>query len=154
MLNRVILIGRMTRDPELRRTAAGLAVASFAIAVDDSYKGPNGEKTTIFMNVSVFGNGAENVVKFTRKGSLVGVEGRLVQRKYTRKTDNVQVTSTDIIADHVEFLDPKGTTSSDIVSDPADKADVSTHEAPAAPAKKQEGKNLDSIDVVDDDLPF
>jgi len=152
MINRVVLVGRLTRDPELRRTASGLAVASFTIAVDDSRKGPNGEKQTIFMPVSVFGNTGENVAKFTRKGSLVGIEGRLTQRKYTRKQDNTQVTSTEIVADGVEFLEPKG---SNAASDNNGfTPDKPAPEAPAADTKKQEGKNLDSIDVVDDDLPF
>jgi single-strand DNA-binding protein len=152
MLNRVVLIGRMTRDPELRKTTSGLAVASFAIAVDDSYKQPDGSKNTLFMNCSIFGTKAENVAKFTRKGSLVAVEGRLNQRKYTRKADNVQMTVVEVIADNVEFLDPKGSQPSDSSGYVADKP------APSAPAPqsepKKDGGNLDSIDVVDDDLPF
>jgi len=152
MINRVVLVGRLTRDPELRRTAAGLAVASFTIAVDDSRKGPNGEKQTIFMPVSVFGNTGENVAKFTRKGSLVGIEGRLTQRKYARKQDNVTVTSTEIIADAVEFLEPKGTNAAS--DNNGYSPDKPAPEAPADGGKKQEGKNLDSIEVVDDDLPF
>ena len=152
MINRVVLVGRLTRDPELRRTASGLAVASFTIAVDDSRKGPNGEKQTIFMPVSVFGNTGENVAKFTRKGSLVGIEGRLTQRKYTRKQDNTQVTSTEIVADGGEVLEPKGTNAAS--DNNGFTPDKPASEAPAAGEKKQEGKNLDSIDVVDDDLPF
>jgi single-strand DNA-binding protein len=102
---------------------------------------------------SIFGNKAENVAKFTRKGSLVAVEGRLNQRKYTRKTDNVQMTVIEVIADNVEFLDPKGAgQASDASGYTADKA------TPAAPAnqanEKKDSGNLDSIDVVDDDLPF
>ena len=92
MVNNVVLVGRLTRDPELRRTTSGLSVASFTIAVDDSRKGPNGEKVTVFMPVSIFGKSADTVVKFTRKGNLVGVIGRLTQRKYTRRSDNVEIT--------------------------------------------------------------
>jgi single-strand DNA-binding protein len=158
MINRVVLVGRLTRDPDLRKTASGLAVASFTLAVDDSRKGPNGEKQTIFMNISIFGNSAENVAKYTRKGSLVGIEGRLTQRKYVRKTDNAQVTSTDIVADSVEFLDPKGASNAQSAQESGFTPDAGA-KTPAAPATqvapaKQEGKNLDSIDVVDDDLPF
>lgn len=142
MLNRVILIGRLTRDPEIRKTASGTAVTSFTLAVDDSYKGPNGEKNTLFINCSVFGARGENVAKFTRKGSLVSVQGRLNQRKYTRKTDNVQVTTIEVIADGVDFLDPKSQNSG---AQPA---------APVAQEAPIESGNLDSIDVVDDDLPF
>lgn len=142
MLNRVILIGRLTRDPEIRKTASGTAVTSFTLAVDDSYKGPNGEKNTLFINCSVFGARGENVAKFTRKGSLVSVQGRLNQRKYTRKTDNVQVTTIEVIADGVDFLDPKSQNGG---AQPV---------APAAQEAPIESGNLDSIDVVDDDLPF
>jgi single-strand DNA-binding protein len=151
MLNRVILIGRLTRDPELRKTTSGMAVASFAIAVDDNYKQPDGSKNTLFMNVSFFGQRAENVVKFTRKGSLVAVQGRLNQRKYTRKTDNQQVSVVEVIADDVEFLDPKGSQPQDNSGYTPDKAAPSS---PAPQEKKQDSGNLDSIDVVDDDLPF
>lgn len=151
MINSVVLVGRLTRDPELRKTSSGKSVASFTLAVDDSFKGPNGEKVTIFMPVTVWGNTAETVAKFTRKGSLVGVTGRLTQRKYVRKTDNVEITSTEVSANGVEFLEPKGASNS-----------VSSGYTPDAPAPQpasqvnptQESKNLDSIDVVDDDLPF
>ena len=145
MLNRVILIGRLTRDPEIRKTASGTAVTSFTLAVDDSYKGPNGEKNTLFINCSVFGARGENVAKFTRKGSLVSVQGRLNQRKYTRKTDNVQVTTIEVIADGVDFLDPKSQNS----NTSAEASPVASHQEP-----EPESGNLDSIDVVDDDLPF
>jgi single-strand DNA-binding protein len=154
MVNSVVLVGRLTRDPELRKTTSGMSVASFTLAVDDSRKGPNGEKVTIFMNVSVFGNSADTVVKFTRKGNLVGVVGRLTQRKYVRKTDNVEITSTDIIATQVEFMEPKGAKVQDANGFVPDQAPSAGPDNQVAEKKQQEGKNLDSIDVVDDDLPF
>jgi len=142
MLNRAILIGRLTRDPELRKTTSGMAVASFTVAVDDSRKGPNGEKNTLFMPVSVFGARGETVAKFMRKGSLVSVQGRLNQRKYTDRS-NVERTVIELIADGVDFLDPKG------ANVPAEASESAIRqESPA------ETGNVDSIDVVDDDLPF
>lgn len=141
MLNRVVLIGRLTRDPELRRTANNLAVASFTIAVDDSFRRQGEERNTLFMNCSIFGNRAENVAKFTRKGSLVAVEGRLNQRKYTRK-DGVQMTVVETICDSVEFLEPKGST-------PTTSSDDSAY----TPDMEPEVDDT-SIDVTDDDLPF
>lgn len=147
MLNHVILIGRLTRDPELRKTAAGLSVASFTVAVDDSFKGPNGEKNTLFMGCSIFGNKADNVAKFVRKGSLVAVSGRLNQRKYTNK-DNVQVTVIETIADNVDFLEPKAANAA---------AEPGFRQVEPAPSYVQEpasSGNLDGLDVVDDDLPF
>jgi single-strand DNA-binding protein len=101
------------------------------------------------MNCSCFGNCADNTAKFTRKGSLVAIEGRLTQRKYNRKSDNALITTTDIVCDSVEFLDPKGTVN---VSASGYTPDT-TRTAPAAP-KMDDGKNLDPIDVTDDDLPF
>ena len=106
------------------------------------------------MNVSVFGNSADTVVKFTRKGNLVGVVGRLTQRKYVRKADNVEMTSTDIIATQVEFMEPKGTKVQDVNGFVPDQPVSAGPENQAVAKKQQEGKNLDSIDVVDDDLPF
>lgn len=152
MVNNVVLVGRLTRDPELRKTTSGMSVASFTLACDDSRKGPNGEKVTIFMNVSVFGNSADTVVKFTRKGSLVGVVGRLTQRKYTRRTDNVEVTTTEITANQVEFLEPKGANNS--ASDSGYRADAPVSNDFAQVNNQQGSQNLDTIDVVDDDLPF
>lgn len=153
MVNSVVMVGRLTRDPELRKTQSGMSVASFTIAVDDSHKGPNGEKVTIFMPVSVFGASADNVVKFTRKGSLVGVVGRLTQRKYARKADNVEVTSTEISANQVEFLEPKAKGANDSTGYTPDQP-APAMDNQAQDKKQSDGKNLDSIDVVDDDLPF
>ena len=77
-----------------------MSVASFTIAVDDSRKGPNGEKVTVFMPITVWGAAADTVVKFTRKGALVGVVGRITQRKYTNR-NGVEVTSTEVSANQV-----------------------------------------------------
>jgi single-strand DNA-binding protein len=144
MINNITLVGRLTRDPELRKTSTGMSVASFTLASDESRKKENGEKATIFIGVSVFGATADTVVKFTRKGSLVGVIGRLTQRKYTRKSDNVEVTATEIVANQVEFMEPKS----------ASESQSSEPSAPANNVEQPQGQNLQSIDVSDDDLPF
>ncbi|MDO5330028.1 MAG: single-stranded DNA-binding protein [Bacillota bacterium] len=148
MVNSVVLVGRLTRDPELRRTQSNMSVASFTLACDETRRGPNGEKTTIFIGVSVFGNSADSVAKFTRKGSLVGVVGRLTQRKYTNR-NGVEVTATEIVANQVEFLEPKG-------NGPTNDAGY-TPDAPSPRMSNQASEassNVDSIDIVDDDLPF
>ncbi len=148
MLNKIIMQGRLCADPEIRKTASGQAVASFRLASDDSRKGPNGERLTVFMNCTMWGVRAENFAKFTRKGSQVLIEGRLTQRSYVNKA-GVNVTATEITADNFELLDPKGSsgaTASGYVSDAAPQA-------PASQVQPNSG-NLDSIDVVDDDLPF
>ena len=151
MVNSVVLVGRLTRDPELRKTSSGMSVGSFTIAVDDSRKGPNGEKVTVFMPVTVWGAAADTLVKFTRKGSLVGVTGRITQRKYTNR-NGVEVTSTEVSANQVDFLEPKNASKGqdDMGFAPDQPAPGPSNQARA----KEESKNLDSIDIVDDDLPF
>ena len=146
MLNVITMVGRLVRDPELRRTNAGTAVGAFTIACDDSRKGPNGEKQTVFIDCTLFGKQAETLAKFFKKGSLIGLTGRLSQRKYLNR-QNVEVKATEIVVDRIEFVDSakeRGLDNSGFVSDvpPADNEPSS------------EGKNLDAIDVVDDDLPF
>jgi len=143
MINQVVLVGRLTRDPELRKTNSGNAIASFSIAVDSRSRNPDGTWGTTFLNCTLFGAQAENVVKFTRKGSLVGVEGSLNQRNFTRQ-DGSRGSVIEVICDRVAFLEPKGNNedrgAEGVVFDDATPAD--------------NGKNLDSIDLPDDDLPF
>ena len=100
------------------------------------------------MPVSVFGQLADNCVKFVRKGSLVGVTGRLTQRKFVRKNDNVEVTVTEIVASGVEFLTPKGNES---VSGEETIVQPSSDVVADEPATNEDA---DSIDATQDDLPF
>lgn len=147
MLNRVILIGRLTRDPELRKTASNLSFASFSLAVDDSRKNPDGTKNTLFINCTIFRERADTLVKYTRKGSLISIEGKLQQRKYTNKA-GVQVSTYEVIVDSFAFLDSKGSVQAEA------SGYTSQPEATPAPAPQPDSGNLDAIDVVDDDLPF
>lgn len=152
MLNNVVLVGRLTRDPEIRQTTSGNSVASFTLASDDSRRGPNNEKQTVFINVSIFGKQTDVVSRFTRKGSLVGITGRLIQRKYTNRA-GVEVTATEIVAERIELMDPKGAGVFD-----AEAGYQSDRPAPAAPASQvrpepeENGGNLDPL--LEDDLPF
>ena len=144
MINRVVLVGRLTRDPELRKTVNGTSVASFTIAVDNRTKGPNGEKTTSFIPCNAWNQQAENACKYTHKGSLVGVEGRLNQRSYDAK-DGRKVSVVEVICDSVQFLESKN-------SNTASRED--TGYTPDVMPDDIEEKNTSSIDVADDDLPF
>ena len=144
MINRVVLVGRLTRDPELRKTINS-AVASFTIAVDNRLKGPNGEKTTSFIPCVAWNQQAENTVKYVRKGSLVGVEGRLSQRTYDSK-DGTKKQIIEVICDSVQFLEPKGTNSL--------QNDNHGFVPDYVPDDVEEKKNVSSIDIADDDLPF
>lgn len=140
MLNRIVLAGRLTRDPELRRTGSDVPVSSFTIAIDDRFKGPDGQKTTTFIGVTVWNNQAENVAKYCRKGSLVAVDGRIRQRNFERR-DGSKGSVIEVIADSVTFLEPK--------SDRPEDQGYIVDETPV-----DDSKNLESIDVTDDDLPF
>ncbi len=144
MINRVVLVGRLTRDPELRKTVNGASVATFTIAVDNRTKGPNGEKTTSFIPCTAWNQQAENACKYTHKGSLVGVEGRLNQRSYDAK-DGRKVSVVEVICDSVQFLESKN-------SNTASRED--TGYTPDIVPDDVEEKNTSSIDVADDDLPF
>ena len=149
MLNVVTMVGRLTRDPELRRTNSGTSVGSFTLACDDGRKGPNGERQTVFIDCSLFGKQAETLVKFFRKGNLIGITGRLTQRKFTNR-DNVQVTRTEINVDRIEFVEPaKERDDSGFAADYMGDNGPTSHVNPVA-----ESKNVDAIDVTDDDLPF
>lgn len=141
MINRVVLVGRLTRDPELRKTGTGTSVVSFTLAVDNRMKTPDGQRTASFIPCTCWSQVADTVVKFTRKGSLVGVDGRLNQRSYDRK-DGTKAQVLEVICDSVQFLEPKG--------------DGGANERPGFEPDQpiDEGKNLSSIDIVDEDLPF
>ena len=106
MLNRIIVMGRMTRDPELRRTNSGTAVASCTVAVDRDFKSQSGEKETDFIDVVAWRNTAEFVSKYFSKGRMAVVEGRLQLRDWTDKDGNKRRTA-EIVADSVYFGDSK-----------------------------------------------
>ena len=106
MLNKIILMGRLTRDPELRRTGSGTAVTSFALAVDRDFKGQGGEKETDFIDIVAWRSTAEFVSKYFTKGRMAVVEGRLQMRDWTDKDGNKRVAA-EVVADNVYFGDSK-----------------------------------------------
>lgn len=141
MINRVVLVGRLTRDPELRKTNSGSSVCSFTLAVDNRVKNPDGSKSASFIPCTCWNQAADLASKFIRKGSLVGVEGRLNQRSYQRQ-DGTKASVLEVVCDSVQFLEPKA-------AEAANGEAVVFDDAPV-----QEGKNLDQLDLPDDDLPF
>lgn len=142
MINRVVLVGRLTRDPELRKTNSGSSVCSFTIAVDNRQKNPDGSKSTSFIPCTCWNQAADLTSKFVRKGSLVGIEGRLNQRNYQRQ-DGTKASVLEVICDSVQFLEPKAAADAG--------ADNVVFDDTPAPS---ESKNLDQLDLPDDDLPF
>ena len=106
MLNRIILMGRLTHDPELRKTQSGVSVCSFSIGVDRDYKAQNGEKETDFFDIVTWRATADFVSKFFTKGRMAVVEGRLQNRDWVDKDKNKR-RSAEVIADNVYFGDSK-----------------------------------------------
>ena len=144
MINNVVLVGRLTRDPELRTTNSGTSVCSFTVAVDTRQKNPHGTKSASFIPCTAFQQSADNMSKFLKKGSLVGIVGRLNQRSYLNK-DNVKVTVIEVLCDSVQFLEPKGEGRQVANDNSGFESDVQNQD---------ESKNLDALDLPDDDLPF
>ena len=112
MLNKIIIMGRLVRDPELRRTGSGTAVTSFSLACDRDFKSQSGEKETDFIEVVAWKNTAEFVSKYFSKGRMAVVEGRLQIRDWTDKAGNKRTTA-EVVADNVYFADSKRSESND-----------------------------------------
>ena len=106
MLNKVVLMGRLTKDPELRRTGSGTAVTSFSLACDRDFKSLSGDKETDFIEVVAWKNTAEFVSKYFSKGRMAVVDGRLQIRDWTDK-DGGKRRSAEVIAENVYFADSK-----------------------------------------------
>lgn len=117
MLNEIILMGRLTRDPELRHTQSGTKVASFALAVDRDYKDASGEKETDFIDIVAWRATAEFVSKYFTKGRMAVVKGRLQIRDWTDK-DGGKRRSAEVVAESVYFADSKKTDAAQQAPDP------------------------------------
>ena len=143
MVNRVVLVGRLVKDPELRKTASDISVATFTIAVDNAVKEQDGTRGSLFLDCRVYRDQADNMAKYTRKGSKVAVDGSLNQRNFVRQ-DGSKGKVIEVYVDSVTFLDPNPNKDSNSVEEP--KFD----DIPAPSSSN----NLDSIDLPDDDLPF
>ena len=109
MINNVVLVGRLTRAVDLRYTSNGVAFAGFTVAIDRTFKKENGEKGTDFINCVMWRKAAENFAKFTRKGSLVGIEGKIQTRNYEDQQGQ-KVYVTEVLAENFSLLESRNTT--------------------------------------------
>lgn len=112
MLNRVMLVGRLTKDPTLKYTPNGVAVANFTLAVNRPFSNQQGEREADFINVVVWRKPAESVANYLKKGSLAGVDGRVQTRSY-ENNEGKRVFVVEVVAESVQFLEPKGSKSQD-----------------------------------------
>ena len=144
MTNRAVLVGRLTKDPDLKFTPNGLAVCTFTLAVNRPFKNPQtGEHDADFINCVAWRKLAENVANYTSKGNLVAVDGRIQTRNYEGK-DGSRVYVTEVVCDSVQFLEPKRN----------GQTQQQTQQQTAMKQKDDPFFDTEQIDFKDDDLPF
>lgn len=152
-MNVAALTGRMTRDPELRRTAQGDAVTSFTIAVDRDYIGKDGQKEADFINCVIWRKPAENVEKYCSKGSLVSVEGKI----HTRHYDNAQgqrVNVVEVVCSSVQFLETKSARERRPSQQAAQPSFQQPYQQQGIDLEKEFDNSMNSFDIAEDDIQF
>ncbi len=156
MLNRVVLVGRMTRDPELRRTGSGSAVTSFTLALNRNYNSADGQQAD-YIPCVVWNKVAENVEKYCAKGSLVGVEGRLRSRTY----DNAQgqkVYVVEVVCDSVQFLETRSARERLQQAPSANQQMTQTnndfYDMKTVELEKEFDNSSNTFDIMEDDIQF
>ena len=161
-MNKVVLIGRLVRDPELRYTGNNLPVATFSIAVNRNYSNQAGEREADFINIVVWRKQAENCKNYLTQGSQVAIEGRIQTRNYDDQNGQRRYI-TEVVADNVEFLGSRNssTNSNNMSSSAPRNAGPTPYDFGPAPEPK--GTDIDSnpyadfgasIEISDDELPF
>ncbi|MBC1342377.1 single-stranded DNA-binding protein [Listeria welshimeri] len=159
MMNRVVIVGRLTKDPELRYTPAGVAVATFTLAVNRTFTNQQGEREADFISCVVWRKPAENVANFLKKGSMAGVDGRVQTRNY-EGNDGKRVYVTEIVAESVQFLEPKnrseGATSNNYQNQAnySNNNKTSSYRADTSWKDDSFANESKPIAISDDDLPF
>jgi single-strand binding protein len=144
MINNVVLVGRMTKEAELRYTPSNIAVATFTLAVNRDFKGENGEREADFINVVLWRQAAENLANWAKKGSLVGVTGRIQTRNYDNQQGQ-RVYVTEVVAERFQLLESKGDNQGQTQQQNA---------APNFARNNNQQMATNPLDISDDDLPF
>ncbi len=154
-MNKAILIGRLTRDPELRTTPTGRNVCQFSVAVNRTFTNANGEREADFINCVVWDKQAENLSKYQKKGNQIAVEGRIQTRNYDDK-DGKRVYVTEILATNISFLDAKGTSNGggSFNNMPEPPMEDNSNATTVSVDKDPFEAFGDSIEISDNDLPF
>ena len=147
-MNKVVLIGRLTKDPELRYTSSNVPAASFTLAVNRNFQNQNGVREADFINIVMWRKQAETVKKYLTKGSLISIEGRIQTRNYDG-ADGKKVYVTEILASNISFLDSKGT------SQPSFDLPPLPEETPTTNVNDEPYIDFgDTIELSDDDVAF
>lgn len=157
-MNKAFLIGRLTRDPELRYSSSNAAIVNFSIAIDRQYTNNQGQRETDFINIVAFQKQAENIKKYVFKGSLVAVDGRIQTRNYEDK-DGKRVYVTEVVADRVQFLDSKGSSSNTMEKSAEDTVSPADFQTENSSNETNVSDDVfadfgSSIEISDDDIAF
>lgn len=156
MINNVVVVGRLTRAVDLRYTSNGTAYASFTLATDRDFKNQNGEKETDFINCVMWRKPAENLANYTKKGSLIGVSGRIQTRNYENEQGQ-RVYVTEVLAEKFSFLESAKTANNDgLSSRGTNTLGVNKNQNSSGNFANSDPftGSGDVIDVLDSDLPF
>ncbi len=153
MINRVVLVGRMTRDPELRRTPQGDAVTSFTLAVNRNYTSRDGQQQADFINCVVWKKSAENVEKYCSKGSLVGVEGRIQTRSYDN-SQGQKVYVVEVICDSVQFLETRAARERAQSQPQMQQNNDNFYDMKTVELEKEFDNSFNTYDIMEDDIQF
>ena len=153
MINRVVLVGRMTRDPELRRTPQGDAVTSFTLAVNRNYTSRDGQQQADFINCVVWRKPAENVERYCSKGSLVGVEGRIQTRSYDN-SQGQKVYVVEVICDSVQFLENRAARERAQSQPQMQQNNDNFYDMKTVELEKEFDNSFNTYDIMEDDIQF
>ena len=153
MINRVVLVGRMTRDPELRRTPQGDAVTSFTLAVNRNYTSRDGQQQADFINCVVWRKPAENVGRYCSKGSLVGVEGRIQTRSYDN-SQGQKVYVVEVICDSVQFLETRAARERAQSQPQMQQNNDNFYDMKTVELEKEFDNSFNTYDIMEDDIQF
>ena len=144
-MNRVILVGRLVKDPELRRTNTDIPVVQFSLAVNRNFAGRDGQRQADFISCVAWRNQAENLAKYMRKGSLIGVEGQIQTRTYDEPSGQRRYI-TEVICDNISFLETKGS------REGSGYSDINSYDIPSE--RRQNEQNVDPFKNIQNDSTF
>lgn len=165
MINNVVLVGRLTRDPELRTTGGGIPVATFTLAVDRQFNNASGQREADFISCVIWRKAAENFSNFASKGRLVGIQGRIQTRNYDNK-DGQRVYVTEVLVDNFSFLDSRNSAQNEYNGQQGSYSQQQgdqpqySQQAPQGQNFGQQGGNFNQswpqgdVNVSQSDLPF
>lgn len=148
MINNVVLVGRMTKDAELKYTGNNIAVASFSLAVNRNFKDANGERETDFINCVIWRQQAENLANWAKKGALIGITGRIQTRSYENQQGQ-RVYVTEVVAENFQMLESRAAREGGNANN-----SYSQQQVPNFARNNTEYSNKQPLDISSDDLPF